>query len=187
MASFLGTHRHTIDSKGRLSIPSKFRKATGEVFVVTRGLDGCLFLYPKDEWGRLEEKLRSLEWTEDDPRYFTREIAAFASEVTVDGHGRVVIPQELRDLVEIEIEVLVIGAFERIELWDPDNYRVYREGYAHSLEQASARLYGKTPSAEVDRKSGTKRKAKPARKTTAKRKAPARGVKAKRTKGKKGR
>ena len=97
MTSFLGTHRHTVDAKGRLSIPSKFRKATGDVFIVTRGLDGCLFLYPKEEWDLIAQKVRSLEWTEDDPRFFAREFAAYAHEMTVDSHGRVMIPQELRD------------------------------------------------------------------------------------------
>ncbi len=150
MTSFLGTHRHTVDAKGRLSIPSKFRKATGDVFVVTRGLDGCLFLYPKEEWDLIAQKVRSLEWTEDDPRFFAREFAAYAHEMTVDSHGRVMLPQELRELVYIGIDVLVIGAFERIELWDPDVYKAYRSGYAHSFEQASARLYGKERPAEVD-------------------------------------
>ncbi len=141
MSSFLGKHRHTLDAKGRLSIPSKFRKATGEVFVVTRGLDGCLFLYPMDEWRRLEADLRTLRSTSENPRFFMREIAANASEVTVDSHGRVVIPSELRELAHLDGEVLVVGAFDRIEIWNPERHGTYREGFGLSFEEVSETLW----------------------------------------------
>ncbi len=141
MANFLGKHIHSLDSKGRVSIPSKFRRATGEVFIVTRGLDGCLFLYPRDEWEGVIAKFRSLEWTDDDPRFFSREFTAFASEVIVDSHGRIVIPQELREIAGLEGEALFIGAIDRIEIWHPTSYHEYRKGYKHTLEEASRRLY----------------------------------------------
>jgi len=139
--TFLGTYRHTLDSKGRLSIPSKFRKATGEVFVLTLGLDGCLFFYPTEEWKRVQKKLGALSFTSRKTRFFTREIAAHASEVAVDGHGRIVVPQELRELAGLEKDVLVIGAIERIEIWSPERYREYRDGFGMTYEEVAETLW----------------------------------------------
>ncbi len=141
MTSFLGTYTHTLDAKGRLSIPSKFRKATGEVFVLTLGLDGCLFFYPQDEWRRLEGKLRSLSFTSGKSRFFTREMASRACEVSVDSHGRIVIPQNLRELARLQKDVLVIGAIERVEFWDPEQYRKYKEEFGLSYEEVAETLW----------------------------------------------
>ncbi len=149
MNSFLGTYRHTLDSKGRLSIPSKFRKATGEVFVLTLGLDGCLFFYPTDEWKRVQKKLGSLSFTSRKTRFFTREIAAHACEVTVDGHGRIIVPQELRELAGLEKDILVIGAIERIEIWSPERYREYKDGFGMTYEEVAETLWD-NPSDDVN-------------------------------------
>ncbi len=141
MNTFLGTYRHSLDSKGRLSIPSKFRKATGEVFVLTLGLDGCLFFYPRDEWQRVQRRLGALSFTSRKTRFFTREIAAHASEVVVDGHGRIVVPQDLRELAGLDKEVLVIGAIERIEIWSPERYTTYREEFGMTYEEVAETLW----------------------------------------------
>ncbi len=141
MTSFLGTYTHTLDSKGRLSIPSKFRKATGEIFVLTLGLDGCLFFYPQDEWRRVESKLRSLPFTSSRSRFFTREITSQACEVSVDSHGRIVIPQSLRELTGLGKDVLVIGAVERVEFWDPERYAKYKEEFGLSYEEVAETLW----------------------------------------------
>ena len=141
MTSFLGTYTHTLDSKGRLSIPSKFRKATGEIFVLTLGLDGCLFFYPQDEWRRVESKLRSLPFTSGRSRFFTREIASQACEVSVDSHGRIVIPQSLRELTGLRKDVLVIGAIERVEFWDPERHRKYKAEFGLSYEEVAETLW----------------------------------------------
>ena len=150
MNSFLGTYRHTLDSKGRLSIPSKFRKATGEVFVITLGLDQCLFFYPVDEWKRVQRKLGQLSFTSRKTRFFTREIAAHASEVVVDGHGRIVIPQDLRELAGLDKDALVIGAFERIEIWDPKRYEAYREGFGMTYEEVAESLWDNPTDGDTD-------------------------------------
>ena len=153
MSAFLGSHRHIIDAKGRLSIPSKFRKATGEVFVLTLGLDGCLFLYPMDEWHRVERELRSLKFTSQKTRFFMRQIAAHASEVTVDSHGRVMVPTELRELVGLERDVLVIGALERIEVWSPARYSEYQKQFGLTYEQVAETLW-EGPTGPVDGEDG---------------------------------
>jgi len=140
MASFLGSHRHTLDAKGRLSIPSKFRKAAGDTFVLTLGLDRCLFLFPEAEWRRLERDLRSLKFTSRDARFFKREMAANACVVVVDNHGRIIVPAELRAEAGLDRDVLVIGAFERIEIWSPEGYRKYREGFGMSYEDVAEML-----------------------------------------------
>lgn len=140
MASFLGSHRHTLDAKGRLSIPSKFRKAAGDTFVLTLGLDRCLFLFPEAEWRRLERDLRALKFTSKDARFFKREMAANACVVVVDNHGRIVVPAELREQLGLERDVLVIGAFERIEIWSPEGYEQYRSGFGMSYEDVAEML-----------------------------------------------
>jgi MraZ protein len=141
MTSFLGRYTHTLDAKGRLSIPSKFRKATGEIFVLTLGLDGCLFFYPREEWQRVESELRGLSFTSRKTRFFKREIASRADEVSVDKHGRIVIPQELRELVGLEKDVLVIGAIERVEFWDPKRHQKYKEEFGLSYEEVAETLW----------------------------------------------
>jgi MraZ protein len=153
VSHFLGTHRHTLDAKGRLSIPAKFRKATGEVFVVTRGLDDCLFLYPMEAWTKFVEDLMSLRSTSENPRFFMREVAARASEVSVDSHGRIMIPPELRELAGLNRDVLVIGAFERIEIWDPERHEKYREGFGLSFEEAAETLWDKQMGGASERSS----------------------------------
>jgi MraZ protein len=143
MKYFLGKYYHTLDAKGRLSIPSKFRKATGEVLYLTRGLDRCLFLFPEEEWESFVGQLMTLQPTSGDARFFMREIASNASDVSVDGHGRITIPQELRDLAGLDGEVLVIGAFDRIEIWNPERFRTYREGFGLSFEEVGETLWEK--------------------------------------------
>lgn len=150
MTTFLGKHKHTIDAKGRLSIPSKFRKATGEVFVLTLGLDKCLFFYPADEWRNVVKELRTLRFTNRKTRFFTRQIASHACEVTVDGHGRIMVPQELRDLAGLEKDVLVVGAVERIEIWNPDEYAKYNNEFGLTYEQVAETLWEEPETAHDD-------------------------------------
>ena len=103
---FMGEYNHTIDPKGRLIIPAKFREALGDEFVVTKGLDGCLFVYANTEWNNFEEKLRTLPLTNKNARQFTRFFLAGAAACEVDKQGRILIPQVLREFAKLEKTVI---------------------------------------------------------------------------------
>ena len=119
---FMGEYSHSIDEKGRLIIPSKFRDELGEKFVLTRGLDGCLFVYPKKEWDALEAKLRSLPLTNKNARMITRFLVSGASTCELDKQGRTLVPPALREYANLEKEVVLTGNLERIEIWDKDKW-----------------------------------------------------------------
>ena len=115
---FMGEYSHTIDDKGRLIIPSRFRDELGASFVLTRGLDGCLSVYPQAEWTKLEEKLRSLPLTNRNARTITRFLVSGASQCELDKQGRILVPAALREYAHLEKDVVLTGALERIEIWD---------------------------------------------------------------------
>lgn len=119
---FMGEYNHTIDAKGRLIIPSKFREALGDTFVVTKGLDGCLFVYDNAEWNVFEEKLKSLPLTNKDARQFVRFFLAGAAEAEVDKQGRILIPNVLRDFAKLNKDVVLIGVGSRIEIWSRERF-----------------------------------------------------------------
>ena len=119
---FMGEYNHTIDIKGRLIVPSKFREVLGEEFVVTKGLDGCLFVYPNEEWKAFEDKLRLLPLTNKDARKFTRFFLAGAATVEVDKQGRILVPSVLREFAQLEKEVVLVGVSGRIEIWNKTNW-----------------------------------------------------------------
>ncbi len=119
---FMGEYSHTVDEKGRLIIPSKFREELGDRFVVTKGLDGCLFVYPEDEWKVFEEKLRALPLTNKDARAFARYMLAGAAEVEPDKQGRILLPQVLRTFGELDKDVVLIGVVSRVEIWNREKW-----------------------------------------------------------------
>lgn len=119
---FMGEYNHTIDTKGRLIVPSKFREALGDTFVVTKGLDGCLFVYDNQEWNAFEEKLKSLPITNKEARQFARFFLAGAAEVEVDKQGRILVPNILREFAQINKEVVLIGVASRIEIWSKERF-----------------------------------------------------------------
>ena len=119
---FNGEYNHTIDPKGRLIIPSKFREGLGDQFKITRGLDGCLFLFPMNEWHSYEEKLKNLPLADKNARKFSRFFTAGATTCEVDKQGRVLIPSTLREFAKIEKEVIFAGLLNRIELWSKEQY-----------------------------------------------------------------
>lgn len=122
---FIGEYQHTLDSKGRIIIPSKLREELGEIFVMTKGLDNCLFVYSKSEWAILEEKLKTLPLTNKDVRAFIRFFFAGASECGLDKQGRALIPTNLRQHSKLDKDVVIIGVATRIEIWSKaewDNY-----------------------------------------------------------------
>ena len=119
---FMGEYNHTIDAKGRLIIPAKFREPLGEEFVLTRGLDGCLYIYPMDEWNAFEEKLRALPLTNKNARTFTRFFVAGATNCELDKQGRILVPQTLREFAGLEKDVVLTGNLNRIEVWSKEKW-----------------------------------------------------------------
>ncbi len=120
---FMGEYSHTIDAKGRLIVPSRFREQLGNEFVVTKGLDGCLFVYPNEEWKNIEEKFRNTPLTTKDARKFSRFFFAGAASCEVDKQGRILIPQVLRDFAGIEKDVVLAGVLSRIEIWSKEKWQ----------------------------------------------------------------
>lgn len=128
---FLGEYQHSIDEKGRIIVPSKFRDSLGPQFVVTRGLDHCLFVYPKDEWAALEQKLKTLPLMKSDARAFTRFFFSGATECELDKQGRVNIPNNLREYAKLDKDCVVIGVSNRVEIWSKAAW----EGYFTESEE----------------------------------------------------
>lgn len=123
---FIGEFSNKIDEKGRLAIPSKFRADLVSGAVVTRGLDGCLFVYTKAEWTKLTDRLTTLPLTAANARAFNRHLLAGAMEVEIDKQGRVVLPSYLRQSAKIATNVIVAGLMDRLEIWDEETWRVYQ-------------------------------------------------------------
>ena len=114
---FSGEYNHSIDTKGRLIIPAKFREALGEEFVVTKGLDGCLFVFSNKEWQAFEEKLKTLPLTNKSARQFIRFFVAGATTCELDKQGRILLPGTLREFAGLEKDVVLTGMLNRIEIW----------------------------------------------------------------------
>jgi len=125
-ASFLGEYQHALDEKGRLTMPARFRTGLGDPFVVTRGLDGCLFAYPLDVWEDITGQLDSLPFTESAPRAFARLFFSGAVEASVDRQGRLLIPPPLRSHAALDKDAVVIGVSNRVEIWSGERWRDYR-------------------------------------------------------------
>lgn len=122
MHMFMGEYNHTIDAKGRLIIPAKFREVLGDEFVVTKGMDGCLFVFDNSEWQVFAEKLRSLPMIDKEVRQFTRFFLSGAASVEVDKQGRILLPSVLRDFAGITKDTVLIGVGSRIEIWSKDRW-----------------------------------------------------------------
>lgn len=142
---FMGEYQYSIDHKGRLVIPVKLREAKPmRKFVLTRGLDNCLFLYPLDEWKALEEKVKSLPMSKGEARLFTRLLASGAVESAIDKQGRISIPANLREYASINNEaykdVVIIGALNRIEIWAREKWEEYVKRSERSFEEIAERL-----------------------------------------------
>src|SRR5258706_6779503 len=144
MSSFKGSYMYSVDEKGRVNLLAKLRKYvspdTNDTFVLTRGFEKCLFLYPVDEWNKLEENLRNLSSYDPEHRRFIRTLLELASESQLDGQARLSIPQELREYANIHDQVRVIGTLDKIELWNPSIYDEYKNGLPDSYESIAARV-----------------------------------------------
>jgi len=117
----LGEYNHNVDEKGRVSVPAKFREDLGASFIVTKGLDSCLFIYSKIEWNTFETKLKDLPLTNPNARNFIRFFFSGATECELDKQGRINIPQNLREYAGLSKDVSIIGVSTRVEIWDREN------------------------------------------------------------------
>lgn len=141
MATFKGEYRHSVDDKGRVNIPAPFRNSLPQeangTFVVTRGLDGCLSVYSKDVWKRVEEYLRNLPLK---ARRYVRVLTSQAWETKLDEQGRITIPKRLLSKAEIENRVVIIGVLDKIELWRPDKFERYMQQDEETLKEVAEGL-----------------------------------------------
>ncbi|NLK71575.1 MAG: division/cell wall cluster transcriptional repressor MraZ [Clostridiales bacterium] len=137
---FIGEYQHSIDTKGRIIIPSRFREELGFKFILTKGLDNCLFIYPMDEWKNFEDKLKQLPLTSKDARAFVRHFFSGAIECEVDKQGRITIPQHLREHAKIDKEVITIGVSTRVEVWDKDEWERYNDDANLSYDSIAEKM-----------------------------------------------
>jgi len=124
---FIGEYHYIIDSKKRLTVPPKFRKTLGEKAVITRGLDNCLFLYPQKDWQELAEKLSKLPLSQANARGFARIMLSGAMDVDIDSLGRILIPDYLKDYAKLNKNVVVVGLYNRIEIWSEEKWQEYKQ------------------------------------------------------------
>lgn len=122
---FIGEFNHTVDVKGRINIPAKFREQLNETFFITKGLDECLFVFPEDEWRMFEDKLKGLPLTNKSARAFVRLFFAGATECSFDKQGRIIVPGNLREYAHLEKDVKVIGVGTRVEVWSNQTWESY--------------------------------------------------------------
>lgn len=136
----MGEYLHTIDGKGRLIIPSKFRESLGYRFIATKGLDNCLFLFPENEWSNTEKKLTKLPLTQPNARAYVRLIFSGAAECDIDKQGRILLPANLREYAALEKDVVIAGVMNRIEIWNAESWKVYSTEAENNYEKAAESL-----------------------------------------------
>ncbi len=136
---FIGEYSHNIDEKGRMAVPVKFRKEIGKA-VVTKGLDGCLVIYPAAEWKKLADKLSALPISKANARGFSRLMLAGAMDISVDKQGRVMLPEYLRKFADISKKVIVAGLYNRVEIWNEAKWEKYRVGVEKDSSEIAEQL-----------------------------------------------
>jgi MraZ protein len=143
---FYGEHEHSIDRKGRLIIPSKFREVFKENYVerffVTRGLDTCLFVFAEDEWKKQETKFRGLPFTSSEARQFNRLYFSGACDVTCDKQGRIIVPDYLKEFAKIDRDVVIVGVSNRMEIWSKERWKEFYAKTKDSFENIAEKVMG---------------------------------------------
>ena len=134
MAELLGTHSYQLDPKGRVSLPSRFREAFADGAVLTLGQDGCLFCFPRAEWEVRSGEVRNLPLSDAEGRAYARMFFGKAEAVELDSQGRLLIPQRLRSEIGIRKEVVVLGVFDRMEIWDKDAHGRYEQSHGGAYQ-----------------------------------------------------
>lgn len=136
----LGEYKHTIDPKGRIAIPAKFRDKLSSGAIITRGLDHCLFVFGLHEWEGLVQKLISLPIAQTDSRAFSRLMLSGASDVKFDGQGRILIPDSLREYARLKKQAIVTGMYTRVEIWDEDEWKNYKSKTESAADEIAEKL-----------------------------------------------
>ena len=138
---FMGEYHHNIDDKGRLIIPAKFRSELGEKFIITRGLEKCLYVYSESEWNTIVAKLKTLPFTKKDVRTFIRSFFSGATECEFDRQGRINITSPLVSYADIDKECVIIGANDRIEIWSDKGWKNFMDVNSSKLEDIAENLF----------------------------------------------
>ncbi len=138
---FMGEYHHNMDDKNRLIVPSKFREKLGETFIVTRGLENCLFIYALEDWERIVKKLESLPFTKKDARKFMRFFLSGATNLEFDKQGRITIPSPLLSHANIKKECVIIGVGERAEIWGVEEWEKFFDDSKEDISDIAENLF----------------------------------------------
>nr|MBN2277526.1 division/cell wall cluster transcriptional repressor MraZ [candidate division Zixibacteria bacterium] len=146
MVGYYGQYTVLMDDKGRIALPAKLRpevkdKKSSETFMLTKGLDGCLALYPQKQWELIQKRLDTLDFTSRNFRFFSRLLYSVAVPVKLDRQGRMLIPQHLQKEAGLDREILIIGSNRWLELWKPETYEQYLKQYGQSYEEVAEKLF----------------------------------------------
>jgi len=136
----IGQYEHTIDNKKRLALPAKFRGELGDKVIITRGIDGCLFVYTQDGWAMASEKWSNLSISHSEGRSFTRMMLAGAMEVELDKLGRILVPDYLKDYAGLKKDVVICGLSNRLEIWDSEKWETYRKTAEKGVDEIVSKL-----------------------------------------------
>jgi len=137
---FLGEYKHTLDKKGRIIIPSRFRQELGDSFIITCGFEKCLTIYPMDRWEEISDKISNLPFVDRNVRSFIRLIYSKAVEVSLDKLGRIVIPQNLREYASLDKDAVINGILDNIEVWDKSIWEEYANKASDDFEDQAQKL-----------------------------------------------
>ncbi len=143
MAELLGTHSYQLDPKGRVSLPARFREVFAEGAVLTLGQDGCLFCFPRAEWERRSDEVRELPLSDTEARAYARMFFGKAEQIELDSQGRLLIPQRLRQEAGIRKEAVVLGVFDRMEIWDREAHDRYEQAHAGAYQAGTLEPRGR--------------------------------------------
>ncbi len=141
---FIGEYHHTIDEKGRIIIPAKFREDLGESFIVTRGIENCLFVYSKENWAKITDKLNSLPFTKKDARNFNRFFMSGATDVELDKQGRVNLPSPLISYASLLKDCVVIGTGDRLEIWSEESWNSFFNSTKDIMSDIAENLFNES-------------------------------------------
>jgi len=141
---FMGEYHHTIDEKGRIIIPAKFREMLGDTFIVTRGIENCLFVYPNDEWQKIVTKLESLPFTKRDARQFVRFFLSGATIAEFDKQGRVNLTSPLIDYAKLQKDCVVIGTGSRLEIWSKEDWDSFFDSAKDNMSDIAENLFNES-------------------------------------------
>jgi MraZ protein len=137
---FIGEYKHSIDDKGRMAIPAKFRPELSHAAVITRGLDHCLYVFTQPEWEAMAQKIKALPMTNPNARAFQRLMLAGAVEVEFDSQGRVLVPEYLRTYAGLKKQAVVAGVYSRLEIWDEESWNAYKTKTEAESDEIAERL-----------------------------------------------